>query len=59
MHPAAVGRVDRAPWPSQGARSLIVPVGSSLADVERRLVLATVDAVGGDKIEAAAVPGSP
>ena len=49
--------LDRAPWLSQEARSLIVPLGSSLADVERRLVLATLDHVGGDKIEAAAVLG--
>ncbi len=49
--------LDRGTWLSPGARSLIVPLGSSLADVERRLLLATLDHVGGDKIEAAAVLG--
>jgi two-component system, NtrC family, response regulator AtoC len=49
--------LDRAPWLPHGARSLIVPLGSSLADVERRLLLATLDHVGGDKTEAAAVLG--
>jgi two-component system, NtrC family, response regulator AtoC len=42
---------------SSEAPSLVVPLGSTLAEVERRLLLATLAHVGGDKIAAAAVLG--
>jgi DNA-binding NtrC family response regulator len=46
-----------APAPPAGASAVQVAVGSSLAQAERRLILATLQQVGGDKRKAAAILG--
>jgi DNA-binding NtrC family response regulator len=58
--PAEVGQgqVTTAPTNSgSSAPMLHVPVGSSVADVEKRLIIATLDRLEGDKQRAAEVLG--
>jgi DNA-binding NtrC family response regulator len=44
-------------WVSPDAPSLVVPVGSTIAEAERRLLLATLAHLGGNKIHTAEVLG--
>jgi len=57
MLPAPEG--DAAPEAAEPADAtrLQVRVGSSIAEVERRLILATLDAAGGDKKRASEILG--
>jgi two-component system, NtrC family, response regulator AtoC len=44
-------------WVAPGVPGLVVPIGSTIAEVERRLLLATLAHLGGDKVQAALVLG--
>jgi DNA-binding NtrC family response regulator len=58
--PVEVGHGQAPPATMAGTPSapmLHVPVGSSVADVEKRLIIATLDRLGGDKQRAAEVLG--
>jgi two-component system, NtrC family, response regulator AtoC len=53
----SAGRVTSLPAGEGGASSLMVQLGTSLADAQHRLLLATLDHFGGDKPRAARVLG--
>ena len=54
---ALLPQPDRRRAPSSGASAFQVQVGCSIEDVERRLILATLEELGGDKKRAAEVLG--
>jgi DNA-binding NtrC family response regulator len=56
--PDALPRMEPAPAESAEGVVLQVRVGASIVEVERRLILATLAAVGGDKKKAAALLGT-
>ncbi|MCC6766344.1 MAG: response regulator [Deltaproteobacteria bacterium] len=51
-----IDRVRRS-QPADGAAIVPVAIGTSIADAEQRLILATLDACGGDKARAAKILG--